>query len=175
MNPDKFAAISPYLEDIAMLMEQMLLEDTDAAKQIRYSLKEISEALGSEFSLDLNVYLQAYANKEQRALPLIQIGLSTSDGDGPYFATADTTPHRYLVGGTIHVVPQDRCPACWEEWMNKFEQSTCEHCGASLGKDCKVLLDSDTCPHCEEGRVTMQKPICDHCGYEVDLKMVTWG
>ena len=59
--------------------------------------------------------------------------------------------------------------------MNKFENHSCEHCGTTLGQDCKVLLDSDTCPHCEEGRVSMRAPLCDHCGYEVDLTMVTWG
>jgi hypothetical protein len=59
--------------------------------------------------------------------------------------------------------------------MNKFENHCCEHCGTTLGKDCKVLLDTDTCPHCEEGRVSMRAPVCDHCGYEVDLTMVTWG
>jgi hypothetical protein len=36
-------------------------------------------------------------------------------------------------------------------------------------------LDSDLCPFCEMGHVSMQNPICDDCGYEVDLSMVTWG
>ena len=175
MNPDKFNAISPYLDDIAMTLEEMLMEDSDNAKQVRYSLMEISKALGAEFSVDLNVVVQAFASREQRALPLVEMGLSANNGDAPYPHAADCTPHRYVVGGTIHVVPHDRCPKCWEPWMNKFENHTCEHCGATLGKDCKVLLDSDTCPHCEEGRVSMRTPVCDQCGYEVDPKMVTWG
>lgn len=49
MNPDKFNAISPYLDDIAMTLEEMLMEDSDHAKQVRYSLMEISKALGSDF------------------------------------------------------------------------------------------------------------------------------
>jgi hypothetical protein len=175
VNPDAFNAISPYLEDISHALEEMLLEDSDNAKQVRYSLMEISKALGADFSVDLNVALLAFASREQRALPLIEMGLSANNGDTPYPHSADCTPHRYVVGGSIHVVPHDRCPQCWEHWMNKFENHTCEHCGTTLGKDCRVLLDSDTCPHCEEGRVSMQKPICDQCGYEVDPKMVTWG
>jgi hypothetical protein len=59
--------------------------------------------------------------------------------------------------------------------MNKFENVTCEHCGTTLGKNCRMLLDTDTCPHCEFGQVSMKNPLCDECGYQVDLKMVTWG
>ncbi|MEX0670350.1 MAG: hypothetical protein WD060_07840 [Pirellulales bacterium] len=40
---------------------------------------------------------------------------------------------------------------------------------------CKVLLDSDVCPHCDEGRVTSENPTCDRCGYRVDPDMVSWG
>ena len=175
MTPDQFDAIRPYLEDIETILEEMLMEDTDKAKQVRYSMMEISKALGTDFSVDLNVVLQAFSSRDQRSLPLVEHGLSAMNGDLPYSQSADCTPHRYVVGGTIHVVPHDRCPKCWGLWMNKFENHTCEHCGTTLGKDCKVLLDSDTCPHCEEGEVSMRDPVCDLCGYEVDLAMVTWG
>jgi len=77
---------------MSMILEEMLMEDTDKAKQVRYSLMEISKALGPDFAVDLN-----------------------------------------------------------------------------------VLLDRDTCLHCEEGQVSMRTPVCDVCGYEVDPKMVTWG
>jgi hypothetical protein len=59
--------------------------------------------------------------------------------------------------------------------MNKFENHTCEHCGTILSKDCKVLLDSNTCPHCEEGRASIGAPACDHSGYKVGLTMMSWG
>jgi len=36
VNPDTFKAISPYLEDMTMILEQMLQEDTDSAKRMRY-------------------------------------------------------------------------------------------------------------------------------------------
>jgi len=175
VNPDTFNAISPYLEDMTMILEEMLQEDTDNAKRLRYSLTEISKALGTDFSVDLNVIVQAFSSPELRALPLVQIGLSSNSGDTPYAHCADCTPQRYIVDGEIQVVPRDRCPKCWEDWMNKFEYPICEHCETRLGKDCKVLLDSDLCPFCEEGHVSMQNPVCDDCGYEVNLTMVTWG
>lgn len=175
MTPDKYDAIRPYLDDMSMILEEMLMEDTDNAKQVRYSLMEISKALGPDFTVDLNVVVQAFASRDQRALPLVELGVSATNGDTPYSHGADCTAQRYIVGGSIHVVPHDRCPKCWQPWMNKFENHTCEHCGTMLGRDCKVLLDRDTCPHCEEGRVSMRTPVCDVCGYEVDPKMVTWG
>ena len=175
VNPDTFNAISPYLEDMTMILEEMLQEDTDNAKRLRYSLTEISKALGTDFSVDLNVIVQAFSSPELRALPLVQIGLSSNNGDTPYGHSADCTPQRYIVDGEIQVVPRDRCPKCWEDWMNKFEYPICEHCETRLGKDCKVLLDSDLCPFCEAGHVSMQNHVCDDCGSEINLTMVTWG
>ena len=44
-----------------------------------------------------------------------------------------------------------------------------------FGEDIKLLLDTDVCPHCEEGKVTMNSPVCNRCGYEVDPKKIVWG
>jgi hypothetical protein len=96
-----------------MILEEMLLEDTDNAKQVRYSVMEISKALGPEFSVDFNVVVQAFASREQRALPLVELGLSATNGDTPYLHGTVCTPQRYIVGGSIHVVPHDKCPKCW--------------------------------------------------------------
>jgi hypothetical protein len=42
-------------------------------------------------------------------------------------------------------------------------------------KDSESRRDLDLCPFCEAGHVSMHNPVCDDCGYEVDLTMVTWG
>jgi hypothetical protein len=34
---------------------------------------------------------------------------------------------------------------------------------------CPMCDSSDLCPFCEAGHVSMQNPMCDNCGYEVDL------
>jgi predicted RNA-binding Zn-ribbon protein involved in translation (DUF1610 family) len=51
----------------------------------------------------------------------------------------------------------------------------CTHCGAQLGMNVKVLLDTDLCPSCEDGEVSMSQLTCPKCGYEVDPSFVTWG
>jgi hypothetical protein len=71
------------------------------------------------------------------------------------------------------VVPHDRCPHCWQVWDFKLHNnSTCQHCGLMMGDKCKLLLDTDECPSCNEGKVTVDKPVCDKCGYEVDRQML---
>jgi hypothetical protein len=57
----------------------------------------------------------------------------------------------------------------------KLTNSTCEHCGITMGETCKLLLDTDECPWRNEGKVTMAKPKCERCGYEVDRQKVVWG
>jgi hypothetical protein len=51
----------------------------------------------------------------------------------------------------------------------------CTHCDAVLGENCKILLDSDVCPHCEKGKISAQTPRCEECGFEVDPSCVVWG
>jgi hypothetical protein len=48
-------------------------------------------------------------------LPLLQTGLSTTDGAEPWQMWGDSTPQRYVVFGDIVVVPNDHCPQCWAE------------------------------------------------------------
>ena len=73
------------------------------------------------------------------------------------------------------IVPHDYCPKCWDRWDFKWKNPSCGHCGATLGKEVKILLDTDICPYCELGNVTAAKPTCDRCGYQVDSSAVVWG
>jgi hypothetical protein len=102
-------------------------------------------------------------------------GLCSTDEGPPFRAWGDSSPQRYLVSGEIQVVPHNHCPKCWEIWDFKFENRTCQHCGTTLGQGCKVLLDSDVCPSCEKGSVSMSAPVCDKCGYQVDVSLIAWG
>jgi WD domain, G-beta repeat len=123
----------------------------------------------------LNCAVEVFDQQQERALPLLNTGLSTSEGAEPHRVWGDSTPQRYVVDGQIQVVPHDRCPKCWEAWDFKWEHRKCLHCDTELGKNCKVLLDSDVCPHCEEGKVTATKPRCSTCGFQVDPALVVWG
>jgi len=104
VNPDTFNAISPCIEDMPMMLEEILQEDTDNAKRLRYSLTVISDALKTDFSEDLNVIVKAFSSPERLALPLVQIVLTANNGDKPYSHSADCTLQRYIVGGEIQVV-----------------------------------------------------------------------
>jgi hypothetical protein len=80
-----------------------------------------------------------------------------------------------VVEGDIEVVPHDRCPKCYGVWDFKLTNPSCLECGATLGREVKLLLDSDVCPYCEEGKVSMTAPVCDKCGQRIDPGIVVWG
>ena len=82
---------------------------------------------------------------------------------------------RYVVSGDICQVPHDYCPSCWGMWDFKDQDRECPSCGIVLGNEIKILLDTDICPHCENGKVSAANPECSKCGYKVDLDIVTWG
>jgi hypothetical protein len=168
-----YDAADPVVDEIADIVDSALLSDELA--NLRQALEELGKAIGSRYSANLSVILDVFDQERKKAIPLLNTGLSTSD-DGPPFRTwGDSTTQRYVVDGEIEVVPHDHCPKCWEIWDFKFENRTCTNCGTTLGQGCKVLLDSDICPHCERGKVSMTNPVCDVCGYKVDLNLVTWG
>lgn len=173
MDPVTFSAADPLVDKIADIVDSVLLSDQLAS--LRQALEELGKAVGPRYSANLTVIVDVFDRERKKALPLLNIGLCTTDNGPPYRAWGDSTPQRYLVNCEIQVVPHDHCPKCLEIWDFKFENRTCQHCGTTLGKDCKVLLDSDVCPNCEKGSVSMNNPVCDKCGYQVDLSLVVWG
>lgn len=173
MDPATFDAVDPLVDQIAEIVDSALLSDQLA--KLRQVLEELGKAVGPRYSANLSVIVDIFDREREKAMPLLNTGLCTTEDGPPYRAWGDSTPQRYLVNGEIHVVPHDHCPKCWGIWDFKFENHTCQHCGTTLGQGCKVLLDSDVCPSCEKGSVSMTKPICDNCGYMVDLRLVAWG
>ncbi len=173
MDPEIFDAADPLVEKIAELVDSALVSDKLA--DLRKLLDELGKAVGPRFSANLTVIVDLYDREREKAMPLLNTGLSTTDNKPPYRTWGDSTPQRYLLNGKIQVVPHDYCPKCWEIWDFKFEHRACQYCGTTLGQDCKILLDSDVCPHCEAGTVAMTNPVCDQCGYQVDLGLVAWG
>ena len=56
-----------------------------------------------------------------------------------------------------------------------FLHRECPECGLALGKDIQVLLDTDVCPNCDEGKVTRSTPTCTKCGQTMDTSAIHWG
>lgn len=161
------------VDRLAEALDQLL--DSPELSHIRGMLSDLNQSLGGRYGVNLTCLIDVFDRERQVALPLVNTGLSTTEDGEVYRTWNDSTPQRYVVDGEIKVVPHDRCPKCWGAWDFKWEHRSCPHCGASLGKDCKILLDSDVCPHCEKGKVSIDKPHCDRCGFEIDTTLVSWG
>ncbi len=173
MDRPDFDAAQPHLDKIAEILDKALESDL---VPLRDALAALGKELGSRYSVALECTVGVFdAERERGLLRMLTTGLATSDGKVPYRALGDSSAHKYVVDGEIQVVPHDYCPKCWKPWDFKIRNRSCEHCGATLGENVKILLDTDVCPSCEEGKVSMTTPTCDKCGFEVDLKLAVWG
>lgn len=173
MEKTTFQAADPIVDEVSEAAS-ILLQDV-STKELCRLLTKLTEAIGSRYEVSLSLNVDIFEEAKNRTMPLLQTGLSGFGGAKPFQTWGDSSPQRYIADGEMLIVPHDRCPKCWEVWDFKFLHPTCANCGATLGKDVKVLLDSDVCPWCEEGKVSMTQPVCSKCGRQVDPKMVTWG
>ena len=170
MEADKFSQIDPILDDITEI-----IQDQFESEQLRQAIKTIGDILGKGRIACFKVVVEIFDEKKECAIPYLAMGLISDDSGEPYTSWDDAAPQRYVTNDGIVVVPHDRCPSCWEAWDNKLEDTSCGHCGLSMGDDCKLLLDYDRCPWCDEGTVTAANPICSKCNVLVDTRHVVWG
>jgi hypothetical protein len=173
MDPTTFKTADDFADQVAEALDEVF--ESPASAKLRAILAEMANALDSRLQVNLTCILDVFDEQKASPLPLHSTGLAASHGQEPYRTWNDSTPQRCLVEGEIQVVPNDRCPRCWGTWDFKLQHRTCQHCHAVLGRDCKLLLDSDVCPFCEKGKVTMANPKCDRCGIEIDPSIAAWG
>jgi hypothetical protein len=173
MDRSTFETANPILDEIAEKLDELL--DSDEFSAVRLALARLSETVGSRYSVNLNVCVDVFDVERSHALPLLNVGLSTSNGSTPYKTFGDSTAQKYVVDGEIQVVTHDRCPKCYGVWDFKLKHPSCSECGATLGREVKLLLDNDVCPFCEEGEVSMSVPTCAKCGQRIDPGVVVWG
>jgi hypothetical protein len=173
MDPGLFKEADRHVTDVADVLDRAL--QSPEFGELREALASLSKLFGDGYCVRLTCVVEVLDDERERTLPLLNTGLSTAAGERPYRTWADSTPHRYLVDGQIQVVPHDRCPRCWGPWDFKLQNRICPTCDAELGRDCKLLPDSDVCPNCEEGRVTASEPGCLKYGFKVDSSLVAWG
>jgi hypothetical protein len=162
--------IEPLLDKIAELAERQLA-DTELSRL----LAELGGLLDEGLSVNLTVTVEIYDAAKRNSLPLHTSGLTAFPGKTPFRTWDDTSWQRYVLKRGIVCVPHDRCPQCWQPWDFKLESSKCDHCDLELGNDCKLLIDNDECPWCNEGSVTVSAPRCNRCGTEMDRRKVAWG
>ena len=123
MDQSTFEAADPLIDEISELVDGALTSEQLAV--LRQSLAKLSKAMGGRYSIGLIVSLEVFDHQQERNLPLLNTGLSTTDGSEPYRTWGDSTPQRYIVDGEIQVVPHDRCPNCWNTWVNAWRQRQC--------------------------------------------------
>ena len=172
MDRSAFESADPIVDRIAEMIEEIM--DSEQLSAVRQALAELSEAVRSRYFVSLNVTVEAFDPERPHPLPLLTTAICTSPGKPPYKTWGDSSRQNYVVNGEIQVVPHDRCPRCYGVWDFKFKNPSCSECAAELGRDVKVLLDTDVCPYCEEGHISMSAPECDRCGHQVDPAVVVW-
>ena len=173
MDRSTFESADPILDEMGAMLDELL--DSDRFSALRLALARLSEAVGPRYSVNLNVSVDVFDAERSNPLPLLTLGLSTSKGETPFKTYGDSTPQKYVVNGEIQVVPHDRCPHCYGVWDFKLNHPSCSECGATMGQEVKLLLDTDVCPFCEEGKVSMSAPTCDKCSHRIDPGVVVWG
>jgi ribosomal protein L37E len=173
MKDIDFKAVKPLIEMAGEQLPRML--QSAEAEQLKLIMRKASAALPEGCEVFLNIELCVFDPERGESLPLATQGISAIGGKEPFLTSGDSTVHRYIVDGEICQVPHDRCPHCWGKWDFKLRHPECPRCSYAMGRQVKMLLDSNVCPHCEKGTVSMTSPTCEQCGFEVDLRMVTWG
>ena len=128
---------------------------------VRRALQEVTAKLPEGMSLTFNCELDIFDANREQAVRLVETGLTTSGRESPHRCHGVASGQRYWVNGEICELPHEYCPVCWGSWDFKDLHRRCPSCGVSLGKEVKIMLDSDVCPHCNEGKVTADELACE--------------
>jgi len=165
------------LEQLADYLDKQLdnAKETAIVREIKEKLSELCDSLNKNQSVNITVDLKLYDNSLEKELLLHQVGLSADNTGKPYIFSGVETLHQYWVNGDIEKIPHHICPNCWGDWDFKQENPICPDCGIQLGNEVKIFLDDNTCPHCENGKVSIHNSVCNECGHEINPKFYTWG
>lgn len=173
MEVDQFDRIENLSDEVYDKFEELHKKGVFA--DIESKLKEICSSLKEEYSISVNLAVEIFNPEKEKNITLLRRGIECSSGHETYLATSGSTSHRYVVNGHIVKLPHDYCPNCWGEWDFKLLHPTCPSCDYTMGKEVKLLLDTDVCPSCEKGKVSRSNPQCERCGIVLDSNMINWG
>ncbi len=173
MKEAEYKILNPLADMIDEKFEQAC--GTEQISEIKAALQKVSSLLPASYSLSIDIELRVFDPDRKNTMVMLSRGIATEAGEKPYEVSADSTIQRYIVDGEICQTPHDYCPHCWNRWGFKLKNRICSGCGYTLGKQIKLLLDTNVCPQCEEGKISLNNPTCTSCGFEVDLNIISWG
>ena len=162
------------LSDLLFTELQRLYREQRLTK-VEEKLKEISASLPKGYSITVNFSVEVFDENRDKSLKTTDAGITCLEGDHPYLSTSESTPAKYIVDGEIQKVPHDHCPNCWSRWSFKSRVKECRECGYRMGREIKLLVDNNICPHCENSAISLHHPQCEKCGYLADQNIVSWG
>lgn len=157
------------LDEIRNLLEQGKLPAFEA--RLRAAEGQLPEGC----SLSVNLSVGVFDPSRDRVLKTGDAGLLFEKNHETHACNYAPTPAKYLVEGVMAKVPHDHCPHCWSRWNFKSRFKECPKCGYQMGKEIKLLVDSDVCPRCENSKISYAQPACSECGYVADQAEVVWG
>lgn len=173
MKQSEFAALDKLADDADEKAEEWL--QSESLSELRVALEKATASLPEGYQVTLDIKLNVFDERRERAMELLSHGLCFSPGIKTFEASGTSSPHRYVVDGELCELSHDYCPHCWADWDMKLERPVCPTCGYEMGKQVRQLLDNDLCPFCEDGEITLANPNCQKCGYEVNPAFIAWG
>ena len=173
MDADQFDKIDELADDVYDKFDELHKKGIFA--DIETKMKEICSHLKEGDSISVNFDVEVFSAEKEQTITLIKRGLACSRDQETHLVRSGSTAHRYIVNGQIVKLPHDSCPNCWGEWDFKLLHTTCLSCEYTMGKEIKLLLDTDVCPNCEKGKVSRSNPKCEKCGVALDSGMINWG
>ncbi|WP_061245517.1 hypothetical protein [Leptospira interrogans] len=173
MNNEKFLEVNSISEKVDDFFDT--LDQSGKLDFIKVALQKFSENLQEQYSITFNLTLDIFDATREQAIKISEVGISCNGGEQPYFVRAGDTFNRYLAKGNIVEIPHSYCPVCWAEWDFKRKNQSCSKCDSIFGTDIKLLIDSNHCPQCSDGSISLEEPYCNQCEFYADPDIVVWG
>jgi hypothetical protein len=152
------------------------LDDEKQFDDLKSALGNASKHIDDGSVLTVSIRVTYDFPEKDIQIPYYDMGFTCPKNETPYLFEGSSTLATYVMAdGNVYRIPHDRCPSCWELWDFKLHNGECSNCGAKLGSEVKQMLDSDICPYCEKGKVTIRDPKCKECGQEIDPDKIVWG
>ena len=174
MNDEKFHELDTISDKIHDKFES--LYGNKEFQEIESDIQKLLKSIHEKYSIEFNLSISIYDSDRDKSIQMYRIGITGSGKEGnTYQFSEGYNFNRYIINGHIIEIPHNICPNCWADWDFKRKNSSCPECGVIFGKEVKLLIDSDECPYCSEGKIYQKNSKCTKCDFIADDDLVVWG